>query len=201
MQIDHDHLCWNCRYNLRGLESTGECPECGEPINLKRKPVSEGNRLFAFAAALILIFLIVVTILLDVLLAATAMPSYGLVVASIASFVAVPTWLTTRNGGVFRCFVILMILLCVLPFIPTSPDNPHLRFFKRIRRGMTQEEVISKLDICFPNRIQENRPQITRREPDLMCIVRDPNDGRYNAEVIYTEFQNGRLFSKSWSPD
>lgn len=30
--INHDLLCVHCRYNLRGLTSDGDCPECGHPL-------------------------------------------------------------------------------------------------------------------------------------------------------------------------
>ncbi len=32
--IERDETCRECRYNLRGLASTGACPECGHPVSL-----------------------------------------------------------------------------------------------------------------------------------------------------------------------
>lgn len=32
--IERDIRCRECRYNLRGLDSAGDCPECGHPIGL-----------------------------------------------------------------------------------------------------------------------------------------------------------------------
>jgi len=39
--IDEDRACDNCGYNLRGLKTSGRCPECGTPIRRRRSTATE----------------------------------------------------------------------------------------------------------------------------------------------------------------
>jgi len=206
--ISADHPCWNCLYNLRGLCPEGRCPECGEAIDVTKRPRESRWRLVlkylsVFLACLLIVFLAGVTLWLDGWVAVTGQPLFLLSVGGIAAAVAVPVWLWTRSRVLAAAFLALLLVLLFLPFVSftTGVVKPYHMFFKRVRNGMTQQDVILKLDREFPNRASDDRPSITMRNANCLSMILDRNDGRYNAELIIINFEDGRVVSKRYLPD
>src|SRR5262245_39925342 len=59
MEIDCDWPCWRCRYNLRGADVKGMCPECGASIaqSLTKRP---GPRVSNIIEAAIVAFVLLI---------------------------------------------------------------------------------------------------------------------------------------------
>ncbi len=200
--INRDHPCWKCGYNVRGLSQEGRCPECGEPVDLRRLPRRSVWRFLGiFVACSVMIVLVGGTLLLDYIAPVTGHLNYVLSVELIAAIVVLPVWLWTRSRLVLVLFAALTIMLLVLPFVSLSPAGPYHILFKRVRNGMTQKQVIGQMDRYFPNRASDGRPTISVRSPDRLGMVLDPNHGGYNAEFIIIEFKDDRVVDKQYWPD
>lgn len=77
-----------------------------------------------------------------------------------------------------------------------DPRKPFWRFYSSIERGMTQEQVDEQLRRQFTGRLPQGR-----YVEDQWYYCLDPNDGRYNAEIIWVVFRNGRVTEAHYSPD
>lgn len=200
--ISSDHPCWNCGYNVRGLSPYGRCPECGAAIDLSRLPrANKLGKVGAFLASFAILVLLLGTVLVDLATAATVYWEFALTVWLIAAILAIPTWRLTKRLAPLVMFAAITLALLVLPFVPWPPTKPYRAFHACINKGMTQAQIVTLLDRHFQNRAFDGRPTITRRSADHIIMVLDPNNGRYNAEVIYVYFKNNRVVSKQYSPD
>ena len=123
----------------------------------------------------------------------------GWIVASLG--LSIPFWFRFRSklslilGGGFIAFV---ITLC---FRDTFPVKPYLRFYDAVEVGMDEERVMEQLWHQFPPGSRFPVPVVSRREPELLVFVLDPDDGRYNAWVIWLTMNGGRVMEKKYSPD
>lgn len=199
--IVSDHRCWKCNYNLRGLSGLGRCPECGQAIDLSRLPVGRPwKTALALAASCWLLILLAGSIFLDVVAAATAFWQFVVIVTLLGAVAALPVWAITKRRGPAVMLAILIAVLLILPSVPTSPSKPFIRFYGRVRHGMSQAEVLQRLDARFPNRIANGHPSVVV-QPGRITLVCDPNDWRYNAEVIWIDFKDDAVVGKRYSPD
>lgn len=93
-------------------------------------------------------------------------------------------------------------LLILFPRIDISPRKPFARFYAAIEPGMTEAEVRGILDDQFPPTSRYPRPVVNRRAgPNGLGFILDPKDGRYDAEIVALDFEDGRVVTKRYYPD
>ena len=149
----------------------------------------------------LLLVLLAGSIFLDFAVAATAFWQFVLFVTLLGAVVALPVWALTKRRSPVAMLAILIAVLLILPFVPTTPSKPFIRFYGRVRHGMSQAEVLKRLDARFPNRISNGRPSVVLQTADSITLVCDPNDWRYNAEIILIDFKDDAVVSKQYLPD
>ncbi|HEV3117569.1 MAG TPA: hypothetical protein VGY58_10975 [Gemmataceae bacterium] len=109
--------------------------------------------------------------------------------------------LLARN---WRCLVPLgafVIFVLILPFITLSPVKPFRGFFDSICVGMTQKEVLQQLDAYFPAGGRYAKPEWRPSVDNSLHFVLNPNDGRYDAEIVTVVFHEGGVLAKMYLPD
>lgn len=202
MIVATDHLCWQCSYNLRGLSAAGRCPECGAGIDLARHPRDHAMVVAAeFVASAAFLLLIAVIILLDLAFAATLHVRFVAIVWLIAAIVAVPSWLITKKKRIVRLFAVMSLLLVALPFVPHTRVKAYAMFYTGIHPGMTRADVLARLDDYYPDRAQTGVPTIREDSTDKLMLTLGGDNSAYNAELIDIRFTEGRVRTKSYSPD
>ena len=90
--------------------------------------------------------------------------------------------------------------LFLLGVLPISPVKPFRLFYSQIRVGMNPNEVQRLLDKHFPSPGAFNKPQRQQRD-DMLAHILDPNDGKYNAEIVVAYLKNGRVTHAVYASD
>jgi hypothetical protein len=120
------------------------------------------------------------------------------IVASLG--LSIPFWFRFRSklslilGGGFIAFVL------TLHFRDTFPDKPYLRFYDAIEVGMDEDRMMAELGRQFPAGGRFPTPVMTRREPEILVFVLDPQNAYYDSWAIYLYMNGGRLVGKEYSP-
>ena len=96
---------------------------------------------------------------------------------------------------------LFILFLLVLPFLDLSPVKPAVRAVREIHPGMTESEVRAVFDRHFPEPGRFKRPAIGTLHNDRLAFVLDPNDGRYNAAVVWVSFSHGTSVAAGFDPD
>jgi hypothetical protein len=200
--INDDHRCRHCHYNLRSLTVPGRCPECGTDIDLTRHPPTRSfsavfGLVASFLATSIVILLIGFMVLVDSLLGKSGEPRLQVIVFSIGALVAIPTWRISKRKAPCRAFVVLVAVLVILPRISIMPGRPFMSFFKSVRNGITQTEVLAVFDDYFPDRSANGSPVYRDRLPKQLTFY----NRRFDGDTINVYFVDGEVGSKRYMID
>jgi hypothetical protein len=80
--------------------------------------------------------------------------------------------------------------------IDWNMSKPFRRLYYQIKPGMTQEQVEATMIEIFPGK----RP-LARCDADGIQYTLDPDDGRFNSEVIVIKLIDGKVSWTHYSPD
>lgn len=108
--------------------------------------------------------------------------------------------LSGRRYFLFYIIVYFSFLL-VLAVVKTSPVKQFRLFFQHIRPEMSNSEVLNTLQLYFPIGGKYRQPVVSGDDRDTMVVTLDPQDWRYNSEMIYIIFQDHRVRGKGYYPD
>lgn len=140
--------------------------------------------------------------LLDLLVAASTSWLFLVVVAVLGVLAAGVAWTWNRRAECLLPLAPFAALLILFPQIDISPLKPFARFYAVIEPGMTEAEVLRVLDDQFPQTGRYPRPLINRRlGPNRLGFILDPKNGRYDAEIVALNFEDGRVVTKRYDPD
>jgi len=109
-------------------------------------------------------------------------------------------WIVHRNL-VRICILFSLALLAILPFVNISPRKTFIGFYRSIQISMSYTEVNDLLVKHFPENGAYKRPVGGYVGVDHMGYILDPNDGRYNAELLVLKFDGGKVCSKQYLHD
>jgi hypothetical protein len=115
--------------------------------------------------------------------------------ATLSVALLVKNWQCLVPLGVYVIFVL------ILPFIALSPVKPFRSFFESVCVGMTQEEVLLQLNAHFPEGGRYAKPEWRPFVHDSLLFVLNPNDGRYDSEIVTVVFHEGGVLAKMYLPD
>jgi len=131
----------------------------------------------------------------------------GLVV-SLITFVTV---FRVRRAGLKLLLVLISLLalaptgLVVVTMFPEWVDariRSYKEFYEGLQPGMTREEVMAWEARVYPEGGPRQRPQIiVEDETSLSFFMHPEHSTEPNCEGILLVFENGKLKSKSYSPD
>jgi len=138
---------------------------------------------------------------LDVEFAASLHLRFYLVLVVVALSLAMYLlWIVRLN--LIRIFILFSFaLLTILPFVNISPRKTFIGFYYSIQIGMSDTEVNDLLVKHFPENGSYKRPVGGYDGRYEMCYILDPNDGRYNAELLVLKMDNRKVSSKRYLPD
>jgi hypothetical protein len=74
--------------------------------------------------------------------------------------------------------------------------RPFLRAFSKIHPGMSREQV----EAIMRQEFRGKRP-VLRVYPSVLQFTLDPDDGRFNSELIVIEMAGGKVISSDYLPD
>jgi hypothetical protein len=141
-------------------------------------------------------------LLLDLFAAASSSRQFVGAVAALGVLVAGGIAIGSRRMESLLPLVPFAAVLTLLSMADTSPLKPFGRFYAAIEPGMTEVEVFQALDAQFPPTGWYPRPAVNRQVgPTSVGFILDPKDGRYDAEIVALDFQNGRVTAKRYYPD
>ncbi len=136
-------------------------------------------------------------VLADELFAVSSSPWFYLVAIGLSLPVVWPA----RRERSIQCMALgYVAFLILLPFLSFMPVKPFRQFYWGIHRGMSQEEVRQELDRRFPPSGRFPRP-VEGVSDKLLSFQLDPNNGYYNAEIVFVKMVDGKVASKEYSPD
>ena len=153
------------------------------------------------ALAVLFLFLVIYIILLEITISVSSVPLIYLFFIAGPLLLAVDLWFITKRKWLRICFILVLVPLIVLPFVDVSPRKPFMRFYDSLQEGMSEAKIDELLAKNFPDSGRFNRPVAYGYGSDHIQFTLDPNDGRYNAELILLYMRNGRLGAKEYSGD
>lgn len=125
---------------------------------------------------------------------------FFVVFLTIAAVFDLPVILRHRSKTGFVIITLFAISLFAFHFIDFSPVKPFKRFYNSIQIGMTKKEVAVALHQEFPDGGRFPVP-VPFENTNHFGFMLDPNKGEYNAEDVFVMLQDGRVASKTYSPD
>ena len=121
--------------------------------------------------------------------------------AFLGILIVILDWVKTKKKN-YRIYIpVFFLSLLVLRAIEISPVKPFKLFYLSLHSGLTQSDPPNRLQVYFPEGGKYKRPSTIVSEDGSMVVVLDPDDNRYNSEIIHISFQNGRIKSTAYYPD
>lgn len=116
-----------------------------------------------------------------------------------------------RSGGI-RALMIIVALVCMIPavfvFLAFHPElvdgrfRTYKDFYSDIQIGMTKEEVLGLRDRRYPEGGTRKRPRVMDDTSESLGFFMNPESSREpNCEGIFLKLENGKVKSKTYSPD
>ncbi|ALF55601.1 hypothetical protein ACX27_26585 [Nostoc piscinale CENA21] len=162
-----------------------------------------------------LVALFLLGFFLDYKYAASLFWQYYLFMAVLALILLLPVYLQSRRKQELWLFIGFNLSIFALYFVTLSPVKPFMQFYSDIKHGMTIPEVQSRFNQRFPKGgrfpqplgefIGGNEDVLEKTDPVVydqhLNYILDPNDGRYNAEVVNVYFKDGKVLEVKYSGD
>ncbi|MCF4966799.1 hypothetical protein [Nostoc sp. CMAA1605] len=179
------------------------------------------NKIELIAEVFFLLVLFLLGCFLDHEYAVSLVWQYYLFMAVLALIVILPVYVKSRRKQELWLFIGFNLSLLALYFVTLSPVKPFRQFYFDIKHGMTIPEVQSRLNQRFHEGVRFPQPQgtfiygyedvlgkIDPKEKGFLAVpdqilnyVLDPNDGRYNAEVVNVYLKDGKVVGMEYSGD
>lgn len=128
-----------------------------------------------------------------------------------ASLILLVAVFKVRSIGLRLVFVLLSVLtLAPLALVMASlfPEWVDARyrsykvFYAEIQNGMTRDEVLALQSRLYPEGGPRQKPRIIMEDETSLTFFMHPEDSAEpNCEGIFLAFQDGRVTSKTYSPD
>lgn len=166
--------------------------------------------------ALTLLFLL--TLVLDGLLSLSMFWQFRLLILFFMGLLILPRLLITRQKAVVALFLGFALLLFLLPLIDTSPVKPFRRFYQNIDIGMHLSQVQANFEQQFPAdgkfrqpvssfgdgspfTLYDHNPSLTVTPNKSLYYTLDPDDGRFNSEILVIYFKDDKVVGSEYLPD
>jgi hypothetical protein len=131
----------------------------------------------------------------------------GAVVALVALIVA---WAVRSKAIKATMFVLAIVcllpgaymLIAMNPWLVDSRFRTYRAFYRDIRQGMTRDEVMVLIERHYPKTGARQRPKIMSDDSTSLGFFMNPETSREpNCEGIFLSIENGRVRTKTYSPD
>lgn len=128
-----------------------------------------------------------------------------------ASLILLVAVFKVRSIGLRLVFVLLSVLtlaplaLVMAALFPEWVDaryHSYKVFYSEIQNGMTRDEVLALQARLYPEGGPRQKPRIIMEDETSLTFFMHPEDSTEpNCEGIFLAFQDGRVTSKTYSPD
>lgn len=179
------------------------------------------NKIELIVEVIFLVALFLLGFWLDYEYAASLFWQYYLFMAVLALILLLPVYLQSRRKQELWLFIGFNLSLFALYFVTLTPVKPFIQFYLDIKHGMTIQEVQSRFNQRFPKDGRFAQPEwqlnyghqgvlenSDPKEKGFLAVpdqnlnfILDPNDGRYNAEVVTVYFKDGKVVGMEYLPD
>ena len=118
---------------------------------------------------------------------------FHIFVISLAVIFTCCIWLITKSNHAFVPLGFFVLGMLIMPFWDLSLTKPNHRFFRSVKPGMTEAEVLAKLAYYFPEGGEFPRPvKNLYGEPENGIVFHlDPKDPMFNAEIVHIYLKDG----------
>lgn len=108
--------------------------------------------------------------------------------------------------GVMGLAIVLLLpaawfLLALNPWMHDARFRAYRSFYQDLKPGMTRDEVLKLVDSRYPASGERKAPKMMEDPPRLWFFMNPEHSREPNCEGIFLSFQDGRMISKSYSPD
>jgi len=117
---------------------------------------------------------------------------------------------TLKDGARIGVAVIGILLLvpsawfftALNPWLTDARFRAYRSFYQDLKPGMTRSEVLARLASHYPASGERKSPKVMKDTPDALGFFMNPEHSREpNCEGIFLKLQDGKVASKSYSPD
>lgn len=137
----------------------------------------------------------------DIAFGWSAFPKVVPIMLSWGVFLGLPVALALPSDVAFAPLAVYALLCCLMPAAPSSPVKNFRRLHQDIHPGMTVPALWEARVERFPRYGTWKLPRIERPDDDHIVLRLDPDDGRYNAEIILIELKDGLIASADYYAD
>jgi hypothetical protein len=116
-----------------------------------------------------------------------------------------------RSGlvtGMLLLFALVLALPAIWLFLEFHPElfdsryRTYKAFYGDIQVGMTRDQVFATIEARYPQNGKRQRPKIILDEPaTLGFLMNHEKSSQPHCESIFLSLTNGRVASKTYSPD
>jgi hypothetical protein len=139
--------------------------------------------------------------------------SYSLIAAAgvaIAFLLLLAAIISLKDGARIGVAGLALVLLlpaawffaALNPWLTDARFRAYRSFYVDLKPGMTRDEVRVQLTSHYPASGERKSPKVMEDTPERLGFFMNPEHSREpNCEGIFLSFQDGRMISKSYSPD
>lgn len=135
--------------------------------------------------------------LADEMLAVSCSPLFYVVGIALLLPAVLPVW--RKRIAQFGTLAYVAVLV-LLPFASFTPTKPFRQFYRAVQYGMTQDQMREELGRRFSRNGRFPCP-VEHASDEGLSFQLDPNNGRYNAELVVVKVVDGRVVAKEYLPD
>lgn len=112
----------------------------------------------------------------------------------------------TRIGVMALGVVLLLpsawLLAALNPWLTDARFRAYRGFYQELKPGMTREEVLKVVEMRYPASGERKAPKVMEDNPERLGFFMNPEHSREpNCEGIFLVLRDGKVVSKSYSPD
>lgn len=163
-------------------------------------PLSERSKALIFTSAP-LVLLFTYWVVVDLAFGWSVIPQVVPIMLSWGVFFGLPVALAVSSDLAFAPLAVYALLCCLMPAAPSSPVKTFRQLHQDITPGLLVPAVWEARLQRFPRDGRWSPPRIERYGEGDIVLRLDPDDARYNAEIIRIEVRNGRVVSSDYSAD
>lgn len=165
----------------------------------------ESDNRFGDPSILSLGVLVSFAIIVAVLLEITLFFLYYVPFFVVSSVIILPFVLWDFSKAKLSLYLFLLLWIAILYLIPSSPRKPFLRDLKRVKQGMTFDQVEAIMGNYIKGTGWPPHPQSTSGAKELQFegkhIYRHSETGNYDSDWGIITYENGHVASVEFSPD
>jgi uncharacterized membrane protein len=172
------------------------------PVLFAALPLSKSaSRTAAISLGVAVALLVFAAFLFDMLFGVSALWSFSLGVLVLGMIPCLAIRLRHQSRFALVALGAITVFVVLQHILDLSPVKPYKRFFAAIQPGMTETEVMTKLDQQFPTDGAHPVPVRHDFRTNEISFALDPKESAWNAEAIVIHLDNGRVVSKEYWRD